>query len=334
MATFRSALRSYNAAVRRAERDSKRREREAASRFKEQQKLEAIEDARNAVEDWEAYVEMIQAMHKDCTAPIDWQEIIDSPEPECPEYCDHHECQAKTNLANFKPSFFDRLLLDKLFSSSIKKRKKLETLLAEAQNKDRSIHNAKVIEFESNKEEWVYLQDMAKGVLEKNIEQYKNAIEFFDPFSSLSFIGGKINISFSKEHIDVDIHIHSDDVIPDYTLSQTSTGKLSKKKMAKGVYNELYQDHVCSSVLRVAREIFNHLPVTHARVNAVSDMLNSKTGFLEEQSVVSALIPRQTLERINLDSIDPSDSMSNFKHNMQFKKTDGFKPVEKVDIPV
>ena len=116
MATFRSTLRSYNAAVRRAERERERREREATKRFKEQQKLEAIEDARNAVEDWEEYVEMIQSMHKDCTAPIDWRELLDSPEPKCPEYCDQHEHRAKRTLENFKPSFLDKILFDKLFS--------------------------------------------------------------------------------------------------------------------------------------------------------------------------------------------------------------------------
>lgn len=334
MATFRSALRSYNAAVRRADRDSKRREREAAMRFKEQQKLEAIEDAKNSVESWEEYVEMIQSMHKDCTAPINWQEILDTPAPQCPEYCDHHECHAKKQLNNFKPSFLDKLIFDKLFSSSTKKREKLKMLLIEAQNKDKDIHNNKINEFESDKKEWTYLQEMAKGVLSKNIEQYKKAIEYFDPFSTLSIIGEKINILFHEEYIDVDIHIHSADTIPDYTLSLTSTGKLSNKKMAKGAYNELYQDHVCSSVLRIAREVFNHLLVEFVRVNAVSEILNSKTGFLEEQAVVSVLIPRQTLEKINLDTIDPSDSMSNFKHCMQFKKSEGFKPVEKVDIPV
>ena len=85
--------------------------------------------------------------------------------------------------------------------------------------------------------------------------------------------------------------------------------------------------------MRVAREVFNHLPVDNVRVNAVSDILNSKTGFLEEQAIVSVFIPRQTLEKMNLGSIDPSDSMDNFKHHMQFKKTDGFKPVEKVSVP-
>lgn len=333
MATFKSALRSYNAAVRRAERDSKRSEREAAARFKKQQKLEAIEDAKNAVESWEEYVAMIQSMHKDCTAPIAWQEILDSPAPKCPEYCNLHECHAKKQLDNFKPSFLDKFLFDKLFSSSTKKRKKLEMLLVEAQNKDKDAHSKKINEFESNKEEWIYLQEMAKGVLGKEIDQYKNAIEFFDPFSNLSSIGEKINIYFSKCYIDVDIYIHSNDVIPDYTLSQTSTGKLSRKSMAKSTYNELYQDHVCSSALRISREIFNYLPVDSVRVNAISNVLNSKTGYLEEQPIVSVLIPKQTLDKINLESIDPSDSMDNFKHCMQFKKTEGFKAVEKVELP-
>ena len=174
---------------------------------------------------------------------------------------------------------------------------------------------------------------MAKGVLGKDIEQYKNAIEFFDLFSSLNYIGEKIYLSFNEKWIDIDIHIHSDVVIPDYTLSQTSTGKLSKKKMTKSMYNELYQDHISSSILRIALEIFNCLPVDCVRINAISNILNSKTGFLEKQPIVSVLIPKQTLEKINLDSIDPSDSMSNFKHFMQFKKAEGFKPVEKIDPP-
>ena len=206
-------------------------------------------------------------------------------------------------------------------------------LLVEAQNKDKDAHSKKINEFESNKEEWIYLQEMAKGVLGKEIDQYKNAIEFFDPFSNLSSIGEKINIYFSKCYIDVDIYIHSNDVIPDYTLSQTSTGKLSRKSMAKSTYNELYQDHVCSSALRISREIFNYLPVDSVRVNAISNVLNSKTGYLEEQPIVSVLIPKQTLDKINLESIDPSDSMDNFKHCMQFKKTEGFKAVEKVELP-
>ena len=38
----------------------------------------------------------------------------------------------------------------------------------------------------------------------------------------------------------------------------------------------------------------------------------------------------ETIEKLNLDMIDPSDSMRNFIHNMNFKKTSGFTAVERV----
>lgn len=174
---------------------------------------------------------------------------------------------------------------------------------------------------------------MAKGVLAKEAEHHKNAIEYFDPFSDISCLGSRIEMQFENELVDVSIHVHSDDLIPDYTLSQTATGKLSKKKMAKGVFNELYQDHVCSATLRVARELFNYLLIPHVRVNAVAEMLNTQTSYMEKQPILSVVIPRETLDKMSLDVIDPSDSMGNFIHAMKFKKIDGFQQIEKVDWP-
>ena len=140
-------------------------------------------------------------------------------------------------------------------------------------------------------------------------------------------------MQFENELVDATIHVHGDELIPDYTLSQTSSGKLSKKKMAKGAFNELYQDHVCSAVLRVARELFNYLHVTFVRVNAVAEMLNTQTGYKEKLLILSVIIPRDTLDKMNLDAIDPSDSMGNFIHAMKFKKTDGFREIARVDWP-
>lgn len=77
--------------------------------------------------------------------------------------------------------------------------------------------------------------------------------------------------------------------------------------MAKTKFKELYQDHVCSSVLRVAREIFAYLPIKYVRVNAMSNLLNSQTGHIEEMIILSALIMKETLNSLNLESIDPSN---------------------------
>ena len=101
--------------------------------------------------------------------------------------------------------------------------------------------------------------------------------------------------------------------------------------MTKTNYFGLYQDYVCGCVLRVAREMFALLPVEMVVVTALSNLLNSKTGYIEEQSILSVGIPRDTILGLNFEMIDPSDSMENFVYNMMFPKTKGFSAVEKVD---
>jgi hypothetical protein len=102
---------------------------------------------------------------------------------------------------------------------------------------------------------------------------------------------------------------------------------LSIKELPTGRRNEIYQDYVCSAVLRVGRELFALLPIEQVIVNANSDLLNSATGRIESQTILSVLLVRQTMAKINFDSIDPSDSMKNFKCSMNFKKGQGMYPV-------
>ena len=333
MATFRSALRSYGAAVRRMEREDKRRSREAAKRFREQQKIQDIEDAKAAVEEWEEYVELLQTMHKACTDPINWHDFLDMPKPEFPVDIKTNASKIQHRIDTFKPSLLDKLFFDKLFSSIEKKKKKLEQQLAAATQKDEDIYLENIETHRRECEELEFLQGMASGVLAMDAACHKNAIEYFDPFSDISCLGSKLEMQFENERVDTSIHVYSDDLIPDYTLAQTSTGKLSKKKMSRSAFNELYQDHVCSVALRAARELFNYLVVPHVRVNAVAEVLNTQTGYMERQPILSAIIHRKTLDTMNLDAIDPSDSMRNFIHAMKFKKTEGFQQVEKVGWP-
>lgn len=100
--------------------------------------------------------------------------------------------------------------------------------------------------------------------------------------------------------------------------------------MPKTRFNELYQDHICSASIRVAREVFAYLPINYARINAVAKIVNTKTGHLEEQPILSVIFPPETINNLNLRTIDPSDSMHNFVHNMNFNKTKGFSVVERV----
>jgi hypothetical protein len=60
-------------------------------------------------------------------------------------------------------------------------------------------------------------------------------------------------------------------------------------------------------------------------------MLDTSTGRMIDQCILSVAILPETLDELNLETIDPSDSMKNFTHNMKFSKTTGFQPVQKID---
>jgi hypothetical protein len=102
--------------------------------------------------------------------------------------------------------------------------------------------------------------------------------------------------------------------------------------MPQGQFSELYQDYICGCVLRVANETFALLPFETVIVTAVGDVLNTQSGHVEVKPLLSVVIPRGTLEKLNLDGIDPSDSMRNFVCRMDFKKTKGFMAVDRIAV--
>ena len=327
MTTINGFIRSYGAAVKRAEREQQRRARETAKRFKEQQKMQSISDARQAVKDYNSYIDTLLSVHKNCTESIDWNSIKSEPKPIEPDISNEFELKAEQKLKNFKPSFFD-----KIFGSTNKKIERLQKDLEIAREKDKKQNDLNFENFKKELADWEELQWISKGIENGNSESFKLALQYFNPFSDMGELGSQINFSFHENLIDIDLRVNSSEIIPDYELGQTSTGKLSKKNMPKSKFNELYQDHICSTAIRIAREVFAYLPLEYVRVNAMSDLLNSKTGHMEEKCILSVIIPSSTIDSMNLEAIDPSDSMQNFVHNMKFSKTVGFVEVEKAEL--
>ena len=120
------------------------------------------------------------------------------------------------------------------------------------------------------------------------------------------------------------VAIHSSDVIPTEIKSLPKSGKLSTKAMPAGRFYELHQDYVCSCALRAGRELLAILPNDLVIVTTLDNVLNSSTGHMENQPILSVAFSRPTVDGLNLEAIDPSDAMKNFVHNMSFKKGAGF----------
>lgn len=324
---WKGTLRSVGAAVRAAERDAKRRQRELIAREKHYARLEAAERAAYEVEVFENTVELLRSVHKDCGDEIDWKKSLQAPKPTPPSRDDKAESAARRSVDGYRPSF-----LDKLFKRVEKKRAELAMRLTQAVAQDEAEFIRAKEEYEEELRDWEQLVELSRRILSGELQAQADAIKQLDPFSEIKTLGSDINFSLSEGvPLHVNLRVHGKGVIPKEIKSLLQSGKLSTKAMPAGRFNELHQDYVCACTIRVAREIFALLPNDSVIVTANDELLNPKTGHLEEQPILSVYFVRKTLNSLNLDELDPSDSMQNFVHVMGYRKTSGLAPVVALD---
>lgn len=310
--------------IREAEREERRRQRELERQRKELERMQELERAKLEVDIYENYIDIIKSIHKDCGEVWDWQEISISKAPEQPQLQHKNEVDAQKALDNYKPS-----LLDKFFKKIEKKKALLSKKIEKAKELDELEFKKAWEEYERNYKEWKDLVETAKKIIEGDISAYLKVIKEVNPFQEIKQIGSQIEIKFINMNLAVsNLYVHSEKVIPKEEKTLLKSGKLSVKQMPSSKFYELYQDYVCGCVIRIARELFALLPIRLVIVNAICNMLNTKTGYMEDMPIVSVAIPRKTLETLNFAAIDPSDSMKNFVHKMKFKRGQGFEPVE------
>ena len=87
-----------------------------------------------------------------------------------------------------------------------------------------------------------------------------------------------------------------------------------------------------SCTLRIARDLFALLPLNTVIIHAYDTQLNTETGHEERILILSIQIDREILNGLNFDYIDCSDSLNNFPHHMNFRKTKGFGVVGKINV--
>lgn len=324
---WKGAVRTIGAAARRAERDSKRRQRELEKRQKQYEKMQELEQAAYEVDVYENHIEVIQSLHKECSPVIEWVKIAKSEKPKEPKKYSKKEDSARLKLDNYSPGFFDRLF--KLVE------KKRISLIQEIENSiklDEENYNKSIADWKLKVEEWIESVNMASALLKGDAKAKIEAIENLQPFSEISNLGSSLKITVHENGLlEATINVHGEKIVPSEVKSLLKSGKLSVKAMPKGRFNEIYQDYVCSCILRIANELFSTVPDRLVIVTAVDKLLNTKTGHLEVAPILSAAISRDTINGLNLENIDPSDSMNNFVHNMSFKSTKGFGEVDRLN---
>ncbi len=324
---WKGTVRSINAAHRKYEREAQRRQRELERQQKQLEKMQEIERAAYEVNVYDNYIDLLLSVHKECSDVWDWRTIQSSEPPVSPTKSHKKEELAQSKLDKFTPGFFDKML--KRVDS---KRNTLTQNVEEARRADEGEYQESLQLYDQDYADWVVIHELSDKVLLGDTEAYLDAIKQTDPFSDISELGSSLEFKATGSSLlEVTLHVNDEDVVPSEVKSQLKSGKLSVKKMPKGKYYALYQDYICSCALRVAREIFVLLPIEMVIVNCMGNLLNSQTGHMEEKPIFSVAIPQKTLDRLNLEMLDPSDSMGNFVHRMTFKKTTGFNAVESLE---
>ena len=140
------------------------------------------------------------------------------------------------------------------------------------------------------------LEQIAAGVIAGEVPAFKQALGELNPFAEMKEVGRTVQMSFNQRYVNATIRLYDQDRVPRYTKSLLKTGAESTRPAPEGVINEIYQKHVCSCVLRAARELFAVLPFQKVFVQGTVDLLNHQTGNKETRVIVSVLIPRGTLE--------------------------------------
>lgn len=289
-------------------------------------RLQKLEQTALDVQLYENHIERLISLHKECADTAHWASIASTQPPKEPTHASTNEESARRIWRNYQPS-----MLDKYLRQSDSKRESLFRNIEVEKKTDEEEYQKALKRFKEEYAEWEESREVAQRILAGDPEAYTEAIRELDPFREISDLGSRITIEIhNPKVVEVILHVHGEQVIPKKQKRLLKSGKLSVKQIPSSKFYQLYQDYVCSAALRVARDTLAILPVTLVISTAVDTLLNTQTGHLEEQPILSVAIPRQTLEKLNLEAIDPSDSMRNFVHRLDFKKTKGFSAVERI----
>ncbi len=296
------------------ERAEKHRQKELQRQQKDAAKLSEQQRARLEVESFENELEVLLSVHKQSSEPIDWQSLA-------------------FVLPPHAPAFVSRTHLRAFVSSALinQQHENLDQVLQQSWSDDEAVYREACTRHAQEYSEWVRIKSIAERILARDTAAFSEVVTEFSSFGEIANLGTTIDFKVhDSKRVKCVLAVNGLDVIPTEMKALTSAGKVSVKALPKSRFHEIYQDYVCGCCLRIGREILALLPVEVVLVTITVPSVDSARGHPVNLPVLSVFLDRQTLESLNFDSLDPSDSMVNFNYRGDVKiskKTGEFAPV-------
>lgn len=336
---WKQIVRHWEAEARRQQRSQARERRvllqEAKREARAQSRLAAIAEreekksaAKTEVDRFQAYLECLVSLHISASDDVDWQTCARVPPPTAPARSNREAAQAEMRRAAFRPSFFG-----KLTGAAVRRVEELDAALQAARARDEEQHQREMAVYEVAYDGWRTITGLAPLVLARDLNGVRAAATYLSCFAELE----EFEIAVKIEDIDptgivANCYLKSDELVPSEELKLAANGKVTVKEMNVAKRHALFQDFVCSAAIRAGRELLALTGSDRVVVNIGQTMLDTATGHPRLSTLLAASFGREQLAALNLEKIDPSDSMKNFAHRMNFKKSTGLVAVEPMSL--
>ncbi len=311
-----------------------RREREALHRHREVVKLfqyaydhKAPDRLKCELAMYQSYVGLMVTIHQDCGNAMDWKAMAVAPEPSVVPPTQRREGEARQALAAHQPGLLSRLL-----GRAEKKDQLLRYALDEALRNDARENAQAATEYKKRSEAWALEKSTALGVLAKSPESYPKALELADPFIELREFRMRISYpTVAADVMTVDCVIEDLELVPNSFLEMMPSGYVNSTAIELDLYWGLHRKFACSCALRVAREVFNLLPLERVIVNIRDNKFDPETRVISYPIIFSVLFVRDLIVNVDFSDLDATYAVKAFDHRMTFNTTRGFKPVDGIE---
>lgn len=153
-------------------------------------------------------------------------------------------------------------------------------------------------------------KDLAPLVISGDTTAYERVMELLHPFSEVIALGCRLEVKA----------INAENISVHFTVNSTSSlGSL--ESISPIARNYILQDFVCGISLSIARDIFYLLPVENIYVDAEDNGMD----------VLSVCFDQTRFSRLDLSTLDASDTVRLFRHRMKWTPERGFEPIVFLD---
>ena len=254
----------------------------------------------------------LKTVHHNFCKEVLWESLKNMNPPYDMNSDGPNKTKAVEAYENYEPGF-----LEKIFKFlQAKKKEELFSYIDDAQKKDEALCA-----------DYKKINELSSRIIEGDIDCYFQVIDEMKPFHVLLQLGSEIEIGTnSSDSMEVEFKANSENVIPRSRFNK----EIVCDEEQDTTYYELVEEYVCSSILLIAKNIMNLLPVNKVVVHGVDNVINIDSGMKNDTTILSIVFDRETLNKINMKTINPVDAFDYFICNMRHQKASGFKSVERI----